>query len=203
MSGTCPACGAHTYDLRVFGDWVLWAMGNRPALTADAHRLVEIVDAYQCIGGLDTEEVYRLVQRYAAEDEEADQDEPIAVFRELEDAFLDGDAFTEYVPKSEALGGVPRGPGVYVLEDGDLIKVGVSKDVRTRFRDHRVSNLRLRMLAQIHGDETIEQKVHSMLAPSLLPQEREWFRRGPLLGQVLAWARNCKRLLWTWDGHIR
>lgn len=69
-------------------------------------------------------------------------------------------------------------PGhVYFVTDGECIKVGFSREPKSRLGALQVGNARnLRLLATVPGTEEIESALHLKLAHLRLPDRREWFR---------------------------
>ncbi len=186
----------------IFGDWVI-AKTRDPNWHDAAAQLINDIDPEADVAGLDVEQCQRILALHiCGHGESFDEREccdSCANLSALVSEWEDPEEAWAVVRRSTALHpDIPSGPGVYFLADGDtLLKVGVAEDVRTRFRTHRSSNLRLHMLAVVAGGRGVEETVHQRLASVRVAEEREWFRRDhAMLSEVLAEFETRGQLIW-------
>jgi hypothetical protein len=74
---------------------------------------------------------------------------------------------------------------IYFIRGGDLVKIGVTDDVRQRLRQLQVgSPTKLELIGEMPGDENYERALHRAFAG--LAEHGEWFRLDGKLAEFIA-----------------
>lgn len=68
---------------------------------------------------------------------------------------------------------------LYLLEDREYLKIGYTKDIQKRFKQHRCSNLHFKLLDFKPGTLKNEKELHELCKNYLITSE---------------WFKNCKEV---------